>query len=247
MAIVTARRAAAGLGLLAITATAASGQLHHSLELRQPLEVPAVSAAAVLGTTRTDKSVTVRLLNVGAQPIVAVQVVVGESLADEGHLWFMGVASVSPIDWLPGAEQHVTIWTEGLSDSPEARVRAVVLADGTGEGDVRVVRGFHQRFADLHDGAVRVLRLLGPATPASEEALQLLIDRIGTDMASAPAEPDRPEHSASHEEATRFLRRLQGRDLTSTARMDRELASLRSRLEATRDAAARFPFARRGW
>jgi hypothetical protein len=241
MRLLTPVRAAAAAWLLASGASAASAQLHRGLELWQPLEVPAVSAVTVLATTRTDTGVTARLMNVAAQPIVAVQVLVGERLADEGHVQFMGVSSLSPIDWPPGGEQVIVIWTEGLSDAPDVRVRAVVLADGTGDGDPRVVRAFKRRFADLHDGALGVLRVLEPAAPVSDEDLPRLIDRIGREMTAVPRDAGRPEQFEAHEAAIDTLRRLQGRDLPAE-RLDREFASLRRRLEALRDAAARFPF-----
>ena len=114
--------------LLMGSATVASGQLHVDLELRRAIGLADPVPVDVLELSRSDSGVTARLLNTATQAIVAVQVVTGEPLADERFIEFMGVATQWGIEWRPGQERVVRLLTEGLSDAPVVRVRAVVLA-----------------------------------------------------------------------------------------------------------------------
>lgn len=234
-------RAAAAALLVASTASMSFAQLHVDLHLRRATEVAQDVPVQVLGLERSDHGASVRLFNAAAHPIVAVQVIVGEPLHDPSLVEFMGVASVSPAEWRPGEELVVQLYTQGLSAAPVAHVRAIVLADGTGHGDPRVVSGFRQRFKDLHDSAVDVLALLNRPSPADDEALHDLLDSLRLAERQATRTDGRGDRASAYTSAIGSLERLQGREIAGTDRMERELASVRTRLRAQRDAARRFP------
>jgi hypothetical protein len=225
--------------LLLLGATTAVGQIHADLDLHRAVAIVDPVPVRVLELSRSDSGVTARLLNTGTLPIVAMQVVTGESLADERFIEFMGVASEWLIEWSPGQERVVRLLTEGLSATPVVRVRAVVMADGSAYGDARVVKGFRRHFTDLHAFATDAMAILDVPVPASEGELQALSDRVAQAAARAPASDVGDE--SGYVIALKALERLQGRDMAGTPRLGRELDHLRSVLRRQRDAARRFP------
>ena len=235
----SAGRAFCAAMLLMGSATVASGQLHVDLELRRAIGLADPVPVDVLELSRSDSGVTARLLNTATQAIVAVQVVTGEPLADERFIEFMGLATQWGIEWRPGQERVVRLLTEGLSDAPVVRVRAVVLADGAGYGDPRVVRAIRRHFSDLGAFAIDTLANLDVPVPASESDLQALIDLVARARARAPASD--VDGESAYVIALTTLERLQGRDMPGTARLERELDHLRTTLRKQRDAARRFP------
>lgn len=151
----------------------------------------------------------------------------------------ISMTSASGLQWQPGAEIVVLLPGSPMPDDAQVVVRAAIGADGQEYGDPALLRRHRDRVGahrSAHGAIVAVLDEAG--VPATEQALQELIDRLALTMARAPV------HAANETGLSAFvaplvtLKRLQGRDVAGTERLATELRGLRDRL-AQQAAAAR--------
>lgn len=150
----------------------------------------------------------------------------------------ISMTSASGLQWQPGAEIVVLLPGSPMPDDAQVVVRAAIGAEGQEYGDPALLRRHRDRVGAHRAAHGAMIALLDESgVPATEEALQELIDRLALTMARAP-------HVAANETGlTAFvgpmvtLKRLQGRNLAGTERLATELRGLRTRLAQQAEAA----------
>lgn len=197
----------------------------------QPFAVPAGLPVEVRHVERTLGGLVARIINVSTQPIVAYEARVSTVCGDAGgprHL--LAMSRASGLDWRPGTEALVRFSADVIPEDASVDMMGVVLASGVGYGDPKVVNRFLEDARDHLDGRVGVLAVLeGAPVPATEDELQALIDQVALAMARVPISGPSTSVLSPYVETVAALKRLQGRGMASTERLDRELQAIRAR------------------
>ncbi len=129
--------------------------------------------------------------------------------------------------WPAGREISLLLSPRPSDEPARVIVRAVVLADGTGYGDRAAVDRIRSDWDRRRSGLSGALALLDPGNvPATEEELQTLIDRIALTMARVPVERGGESVLQPYVQVIAGLKRLQGRDLSGTERLAREISEV---------------------
>lgn len=196
-----------------------------------PFEVPTGVPVEVRHVSASAGTVVARIVNVAPQPIVAYEARLSNVCGDPGSpRHFLAMASASALDWRPGSEVLVRLPSDVFPEDARVDIVAVVLADGSGYGDPALVNRFRKDARDHLDGRVGVLAILADApVPATDDDLQALIDRVALAMARVPVSGPSTLVLSPYMETVAALKRLQGRGMPGTERLERELQAIRAR------------------
>jgi hypothetical protein len=217
----------------------------------EPFEAPAGVPVQIGHVEMVPGGLVARIVNVAAQPIVAyearVSTVCGDARVGDagGPRHVVSITSASNLQWRPGTELLVRFLADVIPADATVDVMGVVLADGSGYGEPKVVNRFRRDVRDHVDGRVGVLALLAEApVPSTDDELQALIDQIALAMARVPVPGASTSVLSPYMETVAALRRLHGRDMGGTERLGRELQVLRARWQRELDAVSPPPAAR---
>ena len=196
-----------------------------------PFEVPTGVPIEVRHVEASAGTVVARVVNVASQSIVAYEARLSTVCGDAGApRHFLAMASASALDWRPGTEVLVRLPSDVFPEHARVDIMAVVLADGSGYGDPKVVNRFRRDARDHLDGRVGVLAILTDApVPATDDDLQALIDRVALAMARVPVSGPSALVLSPYMETVAALTRLRGRGMAGTERLERELQAVRAR------------------
>ena len=191
-------------------ATVASGEA--PVEVREVVVTPA--------------GVSATLVNRSTQPIAGYLVGLTYS-SDPAPQQFEAMTSNWGAQWPAGREISLLLSPRPSDEPARVIVRAVVLTDGTGYGDRAAVDRIRNDWDRRRSGLSGALALLDPGNvPATEEELQTLIDRIALTMARVPVERGGESVLQPYVQVIAGLKRLQGRDLSGTERLAREISEV---------------------